>query len=262
MLLSRVCGTIMLFLVMSAQAVATDWTPPENPDLLEVLNEVRLDVEAERYEAALEKLIWFHHYAEQVGESVSGARLSYALYDWVELGQEYPPAMDRLLDIRASLVARLMHDEYDGSAFHDLVSINAVLGEESKTTEIFKLIDSRGHEIARRAFFFAKTALIKDKEYGLYVKYVNPQNDFISLKDGFESRMSTVGDSELNASRVDSYHDWFRNEVATLVAILVVNGREQEAAEISVLAKEVLDDPQFHEELEDALAGNVPAPLF
>ena len=40
----------------------------------------------------------------------------------------------------------------------------------------------------------------------------------------------------------------------------MVNDRELEAAEISTLAKEVLDDPQFHEELEDTLAGTVPVP--
>jgi hypothetical protein len=52
----------------------------------------------------------------------------------------------------------------------------------------------------------------------------------------------------------------FRNETATLVAILSVNDRKIEASEIATLAKKELDDAEFHKELERALAGNVPVP--
>ncbi|WP_141224479.1 MULTISPECIES: hypothetical protein [Halomonadaceae] len=253
------CRHHVVFFI-SVQAVATDWTPPDNPDLLQILHEARLDMQAKRYESELEKHFWFHENAEQIDESISAVRTSFALYDWVRLGQEYPPAMDELLQVRGGLITKLINEEYDRNAFRDLVSINAVLNEDSKTTEIFKLLDSEQPEAANRAFNFAQPALIKDKEYELYVKYVNPQHDFLRMKHSFESGMLSANNSDSNTSRSDFYINSFRNKAATLVAVLVVNDRELEAAEISTLAKEVLDDPQFHEELEDTLAGTVPVP--
>jgi hypothetical protein len=44
------------------------------------------------------------------------------------------------------------------------------------------------------------------------------------------------------------------------VAILSVNDRTAEATEIATLAKEELEDATFHDELESALKGTVPAP--
>jgi len=52
----------------------------------------------------------------------------------------------------------------------------------------------------------------------------------------------------------------FRHRTATLVAILSINDRRLEAAEIATLAKRELEDVGFHKELEAALAGTVPDP--
>ena len=50
------------------------------------------------------------------------------------------------------------------------------------------------------------------------------------------------------------------NGATTLVAILAVNEREAEAQTIAAQARAEYDDPTFHAELEQALAGVMPEP--
>lgn len=177
--LYRAVLVCLLCLSLVTETAADDWAPPADPDLHDILNEARLDAMAGRYEVALEKHIWFHNNAVAIDEGMSGVRRSFALFDWLRLGQEYQPAMDKLRQIRGELFTRINDEGYDSGAFHDLVAINSVLDEESLTVEAFKHLDATNPEAARRAFNFANSALIKDKEYVLYGKYVAPRRDFL-----------------------------------------------------------------------------------
>ncbi|WP_252107185.1 MULTISPECIES: hypothetical protein [unclassified Halomonas] len=240
--------------------VADDWAAPENPDVLEVLNEARLDAMAGRYEEALEKHIWFYDKATLIDESVSAVRRSSALADWVRLGQEYQPALEKLCQTRDELLTKIMDGAYDSDSFHDLVAMNQILDEDSLTIEAFKYLDSTNPEAARRAFNFADAALIKEEEYALYGEYVSPQRDFLLMKNSYEHSMLNAEDPDFSASRTEFSINSFRNKAATLVAMLAVNGRVSEAEDIMSQAKEVLEDPSFHAELEAASNGNVPDP--
>jgi hypothetical protein len=50
------------------------------------------------------------------------------------------------------------------------------------------------------------------------------------------------------------------NRVSTLVALLVVNGRGDEAARVARVAARVWRNSDFHRQLEVALTGEVPKP--
>jgi hypothetical protein len=52
----------------------------------------------------------------------------------------------------------------------------------------------------------------------------------------------------------------FTNEVATLLALLVVNGRAEEAEAIAQKARLEWDNPAFHAAIDTALTGTVPEP--
>ena len=52
----------------------------------------------------------------------------------------------------------------------------------------------------------------------------------------------------------------FSNETATLVALLVLNDRREEAATIAVEALELVADPSLRQQLEEAALGVVPEP--
>lgn len=60
---------------------------------------------------------------------------------------------------------------------------------------------------------------------------------------------------------IDKYaDDLFTNQVTTLVALLVVSGREEEAKEIAAAARRERDAPSFNAAVEKALGEVVPDP--
>jgi hypothetical protein len=191
---------------------------------------------------------------------MSGVRLSFALSDWEQLGREYPPALEKLTAIRNSLEDRVKKGEDIGRSFHDLAAINRTLNEDSRTTESFRQLDSQNPKAAAKAIFYVKSALVKDKAYELYAKYVDAKRDFERLKRLYELTENMARDAKHVASIAEHSVKAFRHGSATLIAILVVTDQEAEAKEIAALAKEQLDDAKFHKEIDDALAGVVPAP--
>jgi len=54
--------------------------------------------------------------------------------------------------------------------------------------------------------------------------------------------------------------DSFTNETTTLIALLVVNGREGEAKDIARAVKSEWDAPAFHATVEKGMEGVVPEP--
>jgi hypothetical protein len=60
----------------------------------------RLAAREGRHQEALDGLLWFHHHALEEQRSLRAVRLSYALYEWLDLGRVYPPARQALEDVR------------------------------------------------------------------------------------------------------------------------------------------------------------------
>jgi len=56
-----------------------------------VLREARQLVKSEQYAAALEKYIWFHDHALAFDRALAGVRLSYAIFEWLDLGKVWEP---------------------------------------------------------------------------------------------------------------------------------------------------------------------------
>ena len=260
MKLVHMCVSMTIFTLCSAVVVARDWLPPDSPDPQAILQEARVDARAKRYNIALAKHVWFHENALEISPSLSGVRLSFALSDWKRLGSSYPPAMEKLRQIRDDLASQAEAGKDLGIGFLDLVAINRTLSEESKTTDVFKILVEKNPQAAERAFVFSGPALIKAKEYSLYMEYVDAMNDYLKMKQMYETERRRARDTEFGASVREHATLSFRNKTATLVAILSVNDRKDEAAEIARLAKSELDDAGFHKELEAALAGTVPDP--
>ena len=241
-----------------------NWTPPKNPDPSIILNEARADARAKRYKIALAKHVWYHNHALSISQAQFGVRLSFALSYWYQLGQEYPPAMAKLRSVRDGLEKQARKGENLDNAIPDLAAISRTLGEDSRTTSIFKVIDKTYPEKASMAFLFVNSALIKEKEYKLYGKYVEPNQEYVQMKYLYELNQERAKDPKFGANLSEYSGKSFREPFTTLIAILVVNNRKAEANEIVTRAKKEVpneaNNPQFQEELKSALAGIVPKP--
>ncbi|MHC4540369.1 MAG: redoxin family protein [Planctomycetota bacterium] len=241
-------------------AVADEWKPPENPDPDEILSEARADARARHYEDALTKHVWYHRNALKYEPALSGVRLSFALSYWHELGKAYPPALVKLKEIRDEAEENVTNGQHVRQSFHDLKSINKRVGEESRTKDLFVLLDAQNADAAKEVYRLAQPALINAKEYKLCEKYIDPKRSFPRMIENFRLHKRLAKDSRYEASSLEFANKKFKNDAATLVALLAVNGRQAEAEEIAGDAKEEWNDASFHAEIDNALQGNVPKP--
>jgi len=239
----------ILVLVVSGCAKKVD---PEK-----ILREARADARAKRYEDALAKHVWFHRNALKHEPALSGVRLSFALGYWHKLGKTYPPALVKLKEIRDEAAKNVTNGKHVRQSFQDLAAINRMVGEESRTKEIFVLLDAQNADAAREVYKLAQPALINAKEYKLCGKYIDSKRSFPRIIKYFRMnrRLAKRGAGDLEFANKK-----FTNDAATLIALLVVNGRKAEAEEIAGDAKKEWNNASFHAEIDKALQGKVPKP--
>ena len=244
----------------SDEAVADEWKPPKNPDPQKILSEARADARAERYEDALAKHVWFHRNALKHEQALYGVRLSFALGYWHELGKAYPPALVKLKEIRDEATKNVTNGKHVRESFHDLAAINRTVGEESRTKEIFVLLDAQNADAAKEVFGLAQSALINSKDYKLCGKYIDPIRSFPRIIESFRENKRLAKDPRFGVEHLGFANKKFTNDAATLIALLAVNGRKAEAEEIAGDAKKEWNNASFHAEIDKALQGKIPKP--
>ena len=236
------------------------WTPPENPDPHQILREARSDGSAGRYKTALAKHVWYHHNALKYQRSQAGVRLSFALSYWKRLADDYPPALEKLVEIRDQALKDVQEGRSIRSAFQDMAAINRTIGEGQSTVDAFVALDQRDPNLAKQVFGSADRALIKAKKYELFGKYIEPKTALRRHIDLYRltRRSAENDDLPLAGRRLEMTNQRFAIDVATLVAILVINERRDEAREVAAEAKKEWNEPDFHTAIDEALDGHVP----
>lgn len=220
-------------------------------DPREILKAAVADTQAGRYEDALAKHLWYYENAEKLQPSLSGVRLSSGLRGWYELGCEYPPALAKLRQVRDALEERVAGGVDIGKRFHDLAAINRTLGEDNRTVESFAKLDAANPHAAQNVIHFAKRALLREEAYELYAKHVEGERNYELIQTAYQGMSDRDQFSEYARAI-------YRRDAATLVAILAIAGREDDANQVAALAREDLDDADFHEELDAAQRGEIP----
>jgi hypothetical protein len=241
-------------------ANADPWTPPPDPDPYAILHETFADLREGRCHVALAKHVWFHNNALKYQDSLYGVRLSFALSYWKELAERYPPAMEALRQARDDAELRFHESGFAFKAFHDFRSLNRILGEEERTAVAFKVVDRTNPESAARLYGVAEDALIQQGEFALCGKYLEPETMLGSAIYGHEIQ-SRIDREELT-TRPDfpqTATNRFVEKVATLIALLAKNGRDDDAQWVARTALAKVDCAKFQTEFDAALAGNLPA---
>ena len=249
----------VLLLLMTSMAQA-DWTPPADPDPQAILQEAQDDTRAERYEDALAKHVWFHENALKLRPSLYGVRLSFALSYWRELGKAYAPALIKLQSIRDEAGKNVREGHGAKEAFRDFAAINKTLGQEVMTKDLFVWLDSHKPEAAEDAFNTAEPALVRTKEYHVCDHYLKADESYQASLRSFQRNQQLATDPQFGGRLGDFGKKKFSNEVTILVALLVVNDRRAQAESIVAAAVKDWDNPQFKEQLDQALGGVVPEP--
>jgi len=256
---------VFLCLLFPAIGQADGWTPPKNPDPSAILEEAKADATAGKYEVALAKQIWYHENALKLNPGQSGVRLSFALMQWIELGESYPPALEKLIEIRDETEKQIRDENrlrIRFEDFHDFTALNQTLRQEERTVEVFKWLSEKNAEDAKTMYGISEAALIKQKEYQLCGKYIDPEKDVERIGESYTSGLTLS--KRFGKSHQDFVEQKIVNDAAMLVAILVKNDRLPEAQEAADEFKKLVTDgkllKKLERELDAAMNGTVPAP--
>jgi hypothetical protein len=243
-------------------SAVSNWTPPENPNPQKILDEAEADAQAGKYADALAKHVWFYQNALKYDQGLYGVRLSFALSYWIDLGAVYPPALEKLKAFRDEAETNIREGKNVTDSFHDFESINEVLKEDAKTVQLFILLDSNKSDSARIVFDLAEPALIKSKEYWLCGKYISdPDASFSRSLNLYRKNMELVQKPGYGGKNLQNFAEKnFINETTTLIALLVVDDRKVEAQQIVDKISKEPNIPEFKDEIQKALTGEVPQP--
>lgn len=252
---------LIALVLFASVARASDWTPSANPQPRLIFKEAKADAQAERYETAFAKHVWLYQNASKNKQVRSGVSVTQVLLSWQALGKKHPPALKKLRQIRDQLSVEILKGKVNQPAFIEFSLINQGLDENSKTTDTFKALAAKNKLAAKLVFHFAKHALLKDKEYSLYGKFVDPELEYRQICQSYDGLVRMGKNfsegNPLTAVAAPS----FQAQCLELVAVLSVTRRKKEAAQIAALAKKKIDSPKFHESLKAALNGTFPAPV-
>jgi len=244
------------------------WTPSKNPDPRAIKKEAAEDARQDRYAISLAKQVWYHENALTYRPSQSAVRLSFALSQWLELGEVYPPALAKMKEFRDAAEARIRDPEIVRVRFPDFqefASFNEKLREQERTWKVFQWLDQTDQEDAQRMFRVAKDSLLKQQDYALYGKYINPWSDTKKFAENYR-RLLQFADTKQDEISRDYAERKFLEETATLVAVLVKLDRAEEAQQVADEAQRLIQDEddmrkRLAEALRPALTGKLPQTL-
>ena len=208
---------------------------------------------------ALAKFLWFHHNALRHDRALVGVRLSFALGCWLQLADVYPPARAALLRTRDETEAAFRGDPSRLDLFHDLAALNRQLGDGLRTADEFAAVARQNPAAAERLYGVAEPFLVGAGRYEECGPFLDPPK---RLRLARELYKATI---EFEAARPEGQDQppkrarrRYRQKIATLVGLLKLNGRADEAARVREEALAVLDDEEFRALLDAAMSGHLP----
>ncbi len=223
------------------------------------LDRARRFAEQGKYEEALREHIDFHDNILATKPAMYGVRLSFALSDWIDLGQKYPKALTALKDIRDKKTARLAKGEKNREIFHDVASINSHLDEKHATAKLFQRIETNDISFAKSIYDLAEDSLVAAKQYALARKHMGtPDEAFRRAKAKYDRGMETTNGlpQRMQNSRKEAFESNFADRVVQLLLILQNTGDGVRAKAIQADALKIAN----HERIKDALKpAQVPA---
>lgn len=224
-----------------------------------MLRQARQLVKSRQYAAALEKYIWFHDHALDADRSLAGVRLSYAISEWVNLGEIYPSARKALESVRDAKAESLMEGRLDASLFHDVASINRALGQVERTRDLFKTIAGAHHIVAEKCFHFALESLVHTKEFGLARTFLpDPRKEIdqfaIPLKLA-QQHTSSVPPEIIQETLVRIY----AKKVGQILQVFTGVGEEEIANHLRLYALECVPEAQLRDRIMDRLYSSPPS---
>jgi len=200
------------------------------------------------FEEALRHFIWFHEHALQHNQAYYGVRLSFALADWVALGEAFPPALQALRDICDTKIARLRGGDGDRETFTDVAVINERLRRSDTTYELFLYLRANSPQLAHECADRAMDAIVEARDFQLARMYLSdPANAVIRCGETLNLNVDTWKNYDHGSEIVDAFVDLFIAQVRQFVQILAGVGEFALAETLRMNAVESVTSPVVRE---------------
>ena len=235
------------------------WTPPNPPNCQRILHTAVDDTRQGLYERALEKFLWFHSNALKHDDGLGGVRLSFALAYWLDLASKYGPALDAFVRTRDETEAAFLQDPSKFDLFDDLAAMNRDLNDGMRTANLFEMIAAADHDNAKRLYRIAERFLVAAGRYLACDPFLDPQHRLESAARGFQIMKRFEESRPVHAKAVGaSARLHYLENVATLIALLVINGRADEAQQAYKNVLDVVSDEESRKIMDNAMTGHLP----
>ena len=214
-------------------------------DMRQYSRKTRTLIKEGKHKEALERCLWFHNHALEHDPNMSGVRLSFALSDWKRLGKAYPPALAAMEKIRDDKENRIAEGKGDPQLLQDVVALNMELGTETRTVDLFRVLEQKHPNKAREAWSTVKQSVFKTKAHDVSKKYVeDPFREWQEVKQAFDTQNAMLGSRKgfktFNENR-------FVTETLLLIEMALALDKMQAAREIQAKALEIIDDQRLKE---------------
>lgn len=214
---------------------------------LERLHDARAAMQERDYERALEQMIWFHNHALQEDYALRGVRLSFALADWIELGEFYPKALQVLRSIRDEKTAQLLVGSGDRQEFIDVSAINEYLEEEAATYSLFVEVRKNDASLADECSRQALPSMVAARDFVLAKEvYGDPVAFLRSLSDSLNEDIDWAREGackQLEAT-LDAFVSNYVEDVGMLLSTFAATDGGQRRKFLANLAIEQIKDTE------------------
>lgn len=218
---------IATFFIVILVSVNFAWAQGTMDDL----QNIRKLTQEKKYPEALAAHQQFFE-ASRSASGMGGVRLSFALYDWIDLGKAYPPAMDALNDLSASHRKIILEGKSDFDMFHEYKAINEVLSKNKETVETFVELETKFPKQSEHYYLAMKDILVQEEQLDVIARNANdPIYEYERLRNNREHSLSQLRKNNTSYS-LKSINKDFESDVKKLVDVTLKIGMRDEAEEI------------------------------
>lgn len=196
----------------------------------EVLEDAKHAAQSGDYSDALNKFeYFFEHALDEDPYSLYGVRLSYCLDEWIDLGEKYPPALERLHQLKEISLTQL-NETKDPERFHDYMAICRYLGCADKPVTQFLHIHSHEQPLAQAIVRFIWDDLVKAEMWDICAEYLpDPKEEYEHSIAKFDEALKICqSDSRLNEEEFkQQIKGWYVVDVSNILLVLQHTGQRQ-----------------------------------
>ncbi|MBC3908104.1 hypothetical protein [Undibacterium umbellatum] len=219
-----------------------------NQQATQVLDKARQAHAAQEYESSLVSYEWFFDHAlDEDQATLYGVRLSFCLFEWARLGQEYEPARIRLEQkFEHSILA--LEQSRNPVYFHDYAAIGACLNQQETVLEKFIGYHQADPKLAKEIVHFIWDELVSSPHIAVCATYIDDALAFYEdkLEKHDETLKICATMPELsNDDFMQGMWDRFIKDVTNIIKVLRATGRAEEAVAVIAKAKADLEERNY-----------------